>query len=167
MKSLFPTQTNDLIAASVLLSNTYSSVGEHQQAEEVRANRLRQYGKRVKVGRSWTEVDDELVVNRSWRDMNVQESAALFDAGVQSAWPFASAIVWDLYCAGSHVVSTERTWPPVRLQLDHPSPSRGRKYRSGVVRAQREARHRLQLPEASRCNVHSSDEESSRVWRLS
>ena len=62
MKSLFPNQTNDIIAASVLLSNTYSSVGEHQQAEAVRANRVRQFGKRVKVGRSWTEVDDELVV---------------------------------------------------------------------------------------------------------
>ena len=64
MKSLFPTQTKDIIAASVLLSNTYLSVGEHQQAEAVRANRIRQYGRKVQVGSSWTEVDDELVVSR-------------------------------------------------------------------------------------------------------
>ena len=85
MKSLFPAQTNDLIAASVLLSNTYSSVGEHQQAEAVRANRVRQFGKRVKVGRSWTEVDDELVVSRSWRDIDLSGRIALFAAGVQGS----------------------------------------------------------------------------------
>ena len=128
MKSLFPTQTNDLIAASVLLSNTYSSVGEHQQAEAVRANRVRQFGKRVKVGRSWTEVDDELVVSRSWRDIDLSGRIALFAAGVQSARSFASAIGWNLYCAGSHVDATERAWPPVRLKLGHSSPARGRKY---------------------------------------
>ena len=85
MKSLFPTQTNDLIAASVLLSNTYSSVGEHQQAEAVRANRVRQFGKRVKVGRSWTEVDDELVVSRSSRDIASEGSILVLSAGVQGS----------------------------------------------------------------------------------
>ena len=70
MKALFPNQKNDIIAASVLLTNTYSSAGEHQQAEEVRTNRIRQYGKRLTVGRSWTEIDGELVVNGSLSDID-------------------------------------------------------------------------------------------------
>ena len=63
MKSLFPGQTPNLIAASVLLSNTYSSVGEVQQAQEVRIDRLKQFGNRMRMGVSWTEVNGDLVVS--------------------------------------------------------------------------------------------------------
>jgi hypothetical protein len=62
MKSLFPDQKSDLIAASVLVSNTYSSLGDEQQAQEVRISRLKQLGSKVKAGLSWTEVNGELVV---------------------------------------------------------------------------------------------------------
>jgi hypothetical protein len=63
MKSLFPDHKSDLNAASVLLSNTYSSVGDEQRAQEVRVNRIKQFGKKVKSGLSWTEVNGELVVS--------------------------------------------------------------------------------------------------------
>jgi hypothetical protein len=63
MKSLFPDQKSHLIAASVLLSNTYSSVGDEQRAQEVRISRLNQFGKKIKAGLSWTEVNGELVVS--------------------------------------------------------------------------------------------------------
>jgi glycine betaine/choline ABC-type transport system substrate-binding protein len=62
MKSLFPDQKSDLIAASVLVSNTYSSVGDEQQAQEVRISRMKQLGSKVRAGLSWTEVNGELVV---------------------------------------------------------------------------------------------------------
>jgi glycine betaine/choline ABC-type transport system substrate-binding protein len=63
MKSLFPDQKSHLIAASVLVSNTYSSVGDEQQAQEVRISRLKQLGSKIKAGLSWTEVNGELVVS--------------------------------------------------------------------------------------------------------
>jgi glycine betaine/choline ABC-type transport system substrate-binding protein len=63
MKSLFPDQKSLLIAASVLVSNTYSSVGDEQQAHEVRISRIKQFGKKSKAGLSWTEVNGELVVS--------------------------------------------------------------------------------------------------------
>jgi glycine betaine/choline ABC-type transport system substrate-binding protein len=63
MKSLFPDQKSLLIAASVLVSNTYSSVGNEQQAHEVHISRIKQFGKKSKAGISWTEVNGELVVS--------------------------------------------------------------------------------------------------------
>jgi glycine betaine/choline ABC-type transport system substrate-binding protein len=63
MKSLFLDQKSLLIAASVLVSNTYSSVGDEQQAHEVRISRIKQFGKKSKAGLSWTEVNGELVVS--------------------------------------------------------------------------------------------------------
>jgi hypothetical protein len=62
MRALFPNQKPDLIAASVLLSNTYSSVGDEQKSQEVRIDRLKQFGSRMRLGLSWTEVNGELVV---------------------------------------------------------------------------------------------------------
>ncbi|CAF1343104.1 unnamed protein product [Adineta steineri] len=58
MKNLFPNQKSDLIAASILLSNTYSSLGEDQQAKQVR---IKQIGKNIKIGLSWTEVNGEVM----------------------------------------------------------------------------------------------------------
>jgi hypothetical protein len=63
MKSLFPDQKSLLISASILVSNTYSSVGDEQQAQEVRISRMKQLGGKVKAGLSWTEVNGELVVS--------------------------------------------------------------------------------------------------------
>jgi hypothetical protein len=65
MKLLFPDHKPALIVASILVSNTYRSVGEDEQAQYVRNNRFEQIGKRVKAGVSWTEVNGELVVNCS------------------------------------------------------------------------------------------------------
>jgi len=62
MKRLFPNNTQGLISGAVLLSNTYSSVGEDQQAEEVRSQRIRQFGKEKMIGMTWTEPHNELVV---------------------------------------------------------------------------------------------------------
>lgn len=62
MQTLFPNQKVDLIAASVLLSNTYSSVGDEQKSQEVRSERLKQFGNRMRLGLSWTEVNGDLVV---------------------------------------------------------------------------------------------------------
>ena len=62
MKSLFPDHRSDLVAASILLSNTYLSVGDEQRAQEVRINRIQQFGKKVQPGLSWTAVNGELVV---------------------------------------------------------------------------------------------------------
>ena len=62
MKFLFANQSYDLTAASILLANTYISLGEYRQAEDIRLNRLNQSGNKVKVGLSWTEVNGQLVV---------------------------------------------------------------------------------------------------------
>ncbi|CAF3020938.1 unnamed protein product [Rotaria socialis] len=61
MKSLFSNEKSDLISASILLSNTYSSLGHEQQGEAIRIDRIKQFGKNAKVGVSWTEVNGQLV----------------------------------------------------------------------------------------------------------
>ena len=62
MRSLFPNEKEDLIAGSILLSNTYSSLGDEEQAKLIRINRLKQIGNVVKMGFLWSEVNGELVV---------------------------------------------------------------------------------------------------------
>jgi len=49
MKSLFPNRRENLLAASVLLCNTYSSLGEYEQAKDIRSNRIKELGNQVKV----------------------------------------------------------------------------------------------------------------------
>ncbi|CAF1029060.1 unnamed protein product [Rotaria magnacalcarata] len=61
MRLLFPNEKSALISASVLLSNTYSSLGNDQQVEAIRMDRIKELGKNVKVGVSWTEVNGQLV----------------------------------------------------------------------------------------------------------
>lgn len=62
MKSLFPDQKDALISGSILLCNVYSSLGDDQGAQDIRLNRIKELGKRVKIGLSWTEVNGEIVV---------------------------------------------------------------------------------------------------------
>ncbi len=66
MNYLFPDQKEALISGSVLLSNTYSSIGEDEQAKEVRFNRLKQIGKNSVIGMAWTEANGQLVVKKSY-----------------------------------------------------------------------------------------------------
>jgi hypothetical protein len=63
MKSLFPDEKESLVSGSILLANIYSSLGDHEEAESIRLNRIKQFGKKVKPGSSWTEVNGELWVN--------------------------------------------------------------------------------------------------------
>jgi hypothetical protein len=62
MKVLFPMKKENLIAASILVSNTYLSSGDDQKAKEVQSNGMKQFGKNIKVGLTWTEIKGELVV---------------------------------------------------------------------------------------------------------
>ncbi|CAF1390815.1 unnamed protein product [Adineta ricciae] len=61
MQQLFPDEKNTLIAGSVLLSNIYSSIGDHHRAGDIRTNRIKQFGYNVKVALSWTSVNNQLV----------------------------------------------------------------------------------------------------------
>jgi len=65
MKILFPDHTDKLISGSILLGNIYSSLGDYEKAETIRSDRIKQYGKKVKAGLSWTEVDGEIAVKDS------------------------------------------------------------------------------------------------------
>ncbi|CAF1942653.1 unnamed protein product, partial [Rotaria magnacalcarata] len=61
MKSLFPDEKQSLISGAVLLSNVYSSVGEYEQASDIRSYQRKELGVKVKAGMSWTEINGELV----------------------------------------------------------------------------------------------------------
>ncbi|CAF1234964.1 unnamed protein product [Adineta steineri] len=61
MKLLFPNEKNLLISASVLLCNISSSLGDHEEAQALRLDRIKEVGNKVKVGLSWTEVNGEVV----------------------------------------------------------------------------------------------------------
>ncbi|CAF4229059.1 unnamed protein product, partial [Rotaria sordida] len=50
-----------LISGFLFLFNTYSPVGDHQQVENFRSNRIRELGTKVKPGISWTEFNDEIL----------------------------------------------------------------------------------------------------------
>jgi hypothetical protein len=63
MRSLFPHHKSDLIAASILVGNIYSSIGDYGQSQEIRNDRLKHYGAKVTPGITWSEVNDELVVS--------------------------------------------------------------------------------------------------------
>lgn len=62
MRMLFPEEKSSLNSAAVLLANTYLAVGNDQQAETVRLDRLRRFGKKVQIGVAWTEVNEEFTV---------------------------------------------------------------------------------------------------------
>ena len=62
MKWLFPDQKDTLISGSILLSNIYTSLGEQQRAQNIRLNRITEWGGSIKVGLAWTEVNDKIVV---------------------------------------------------------------------------------------------------------
>ena len=62
MMMLFPQEKSNLISASILLSNTYSSLGENQQAAAIQSHRRIHHGKKVKPGMTSTEKDGEIVV---------------------------------------------------------------------------------------------------------
>ncbi|CAF4343840.1 unnamed protein product, partial [Rotaria sordida] len=44
MKILFPNEKETLKSGSILLSNTYSSVGDYQEAANIRLNRIKKLG---------------------------------------------------------------------------------------------------------------------------
>ena len=85
MQSLFPRHRADLIAGSVLLSNTYASVGEHEQARDVRNHRLTEFGMKTKVGLTWTEHQGQLLVRVSRLRSRTEIRCSLLFEGISSA----------------------------------------------------------------------------------
>ncbi|UJR34377.1 hypothetical protein I4U23_021785 [Adineta vaga] len=65
MKVLFPDQKDDMVSSSILLSNIYNSLGDSQRAQDIRSNRINKFGKKVKPGLAWTEINDEIVEFRA------------------------------------------------------------------------------------------------------
>ena len=62
MKFLFPNYKSDLIPASILLSNIYTSIGDYAQAKDIRDHRLQNYGHKVQPGLTMTLVDGKFWV---------------------------------------------------------------------------------------------------------
>ncbi|CAF1159522.1 unnamed protein product [Adineta steineri] len=60
MKLLFQNEKDTLTSGSILLSNIYSSLGQHEEAQHIRLNRIKQVGKKVQPGLAWTEKDGEI-----------------------------------------------------------------------------------------------------------
>ncbi|CAF1987753.1 unnamed protein product [Rotaria magnacalcarata] len=77
MKSFFPDQKQDLVAGVILLSNIYSSVGEHELATTFRSDQINYLGKNVKLGLSCTEVNGQLVTFHA-HDHSHERSSEIF-----------------------------------------------------------------------------------------
>ncbi|CAF3649448.1 unnamed protein product [Rotaria sp. Silwood1] len=60
MEILFPNEKETLKSGSILLGNTYLSIGDSEQAENVRSNRIKELGTKIKPGVSWTEFNGEI-----------------------------------------------------------------------------------------------------------
>ena len=71
MQRLFPNNRSVVIPASILLSNTYRSLGDYGQATDVRDHRLKTYGAKVEPGKTWTVVDGQVSVSISTFDRDV------------------------------------------------------------------------------------------------
>ena len=80
MQSLFSDYRPTLISASILLSNTYQSLGASGEASDVRDNRLKAYGAKVEPGKTWTVVNGQVAVRHSACDRDVvrNECVAIF-----------------------------------------------------------------------------------------
>ena len=70
MNLLFPDVESCLLPATVLLSNTYSSVGDFSKALQVRLGVDRMSLKK-KVGLTWTVVNGKVVVSKRTRERNL------------------------------------------------------------------------------------------------
>jgi hypothetical protein len=64
MKKLFPDEKETLRSGSILLCNIYSSLGDHEEAENIRLNRIKELGRKVKPGVAWTEFNGEISVRK-------------------------------------------------------------------------------------------------------
>ncbi|CAF4165850.1 unnamed protein product, partial [Rotaria sp. Silwood2] len=61
MKYLFPDKKQRLVSGVILLSNMYSSVGEHQLAKSFRSSQIKELEREIKIGLSWTDANGEIV----------------------------------------------------------------------------------------------------------
>ncbi|CAF5226788.1 unnamed protein product, partial [Rotaria magnacalcarata] len=61
MKYLFPNEKQHLVSGAVLVSNVYSSFGEHQLATNFRSSQIKELRTNVTKGLSWTQINDEIV----------------------------------------------------------------------------------------------------------
>ena len=82
MKSLFPGNKSYLVSASILVSNTYASIGENQKAEQVRNDRLKHYGQKVKAGVTWTTIDGQIMVKLWYTLKNSSANISVCFTGV-------------------------------------------------------------------------------------
>ncbi|CAF3819776.1 unnamed protein product [Rotaria sp. Silwood1] len=55
IKFLFPNEKDHLMSGAILLSNIYSSVGQHELARTFRYNQIKELETNVKLGLTWTE----------------------------------------------------------------------------------------------------------------
>ncbi|CAF3041413.1 unnamed protein product, partial [Rotaria sp. Silwood2] len=51
----------DLLSSTILLSNTYSSVREHQLAKNFQYNQIKELETDIKIGLWWTDGNGEIV----------------------------------------------------------------------------------------------------------
>ncbi|CAF3371283.1 unnamed protein product, partial [Rotaria socialis] len=61
MLSLFPDKKDALMSGMILVSNTYSSLGEDELAYDFRSHHEKKLGTRARVGLSWTDANGEIV----------------------------------------------------------------------------------------------------------
>ncbi|CAF3890958.1 unnamed protein product [Rotaria sordida] len=81
MKYLFPDQKQRLGSGVVLLSNIYSSVGEHQLAKNFRSSQIKELGVKVKMGLSWTDANGEIVAFKAHDHSHPQSREIHAEAG--------------------------------------------------------------------------------------
>ena len=63
MKKFFPSMSDPLISAAILLANTYTASGETEKASDIKIQLHKSGGKR-KIGLTWTAVNGQIYVNK-------------------------------------------------------------------------------------------------------
>ncbi|CAF4003270.1 unnamed protein product, partial [Rotaria sp. Silwood1] len=102
MKCLFPDQKQRLLSGAVLLSNIYSSVGEHQLAKNFRSNQIKELGTKVKIGLSWTDGSGEIVTFKAHDHSHPRSSEIHVEADL-----ITSELIEDGYKCDSSWVTRE------------------------------------------------------------
>lgn len=62
MKQLFPSLSNSLASAAILVANTHGAVGEFDKALDVR-NELKELNVKKQIGLSWTVINQHVYVS--------------------------------------------------------------------------------------------------------
>ena len=67
LKKNFPERQHRMVAASILLANTYSSAKDYERSSDIQEHWRNLFQTKREIGTSWTEVNGEISVSEQYQ----------------------------------------------------------------------------------------------------